>query len=74
MRCTCCNRNLNDYESTLKDGSGNYLDTCNKCLEGLGIETFGREDLNPNAEQTDEELEDEDLGAEDLDWWGENDG
>lgn len=38
MRCTCCNKNLNDFESTLKHGiTGNYLDTCRKCLKGLGI-------------------------------------
>lgn len=40
MRCYCCNRVLSDYESTLKSSkSGDYLDTCSKCLEGLGIET-----------------------------------
>lgn len=48
MRCICCNRNLNDYESTLKKAeTGEFLDTCLKCLEGLGINTVGRQDLSP---------------------------
>ena len=38
MRCVCCNRNLNDWESTLKSATtGQYLDMCRKCLNGLGI-------------------------------------
>lgn len=57
MRCDCCNRNLNDYESTLKDTHGNYLNTCNKCLDGLNIETVGRQDLNPFDEQSDEDFD-----------------
>jgi hypothetical protein len=32
MRCQCCDKNLNDYESTRKSVStGEYLDMCNKC-------------------------------------------
>jgi hypothetical protein len=32
MRCYCCDKNLNDYESTRKSVStGEYLDMCNKC-------------------------------------------
>jgi hypothetical protein len=32
MRCYCCDKNLNDYESTRKSvSSGEYLDMCNKC-------------------------------------------
>lgn len=46
MRCTCCNRNLNDYESTLKSlVTGDFLDTCTKCLKGLNIEAVGNGDL-----------------------------
>ncbi len=45
MRCDCCNRNLNDYEATLKDTNGTYLNTCNGCLKGLGIASVGRSDL-----------------------------
>lgn len=54
MRCECCNRNLNDYESTLKNAEGDYLNCCNKCLKGLGIHKMGRDDLEKNAEAPDE--------------------
>lgn len=40
MRCYACNRALSDFESTLKSAvSGEYLDMCNRCLEGLNIAT-----------------------------------
>lgn len=45
MRCECCNKNLNDWEATLKDSDGRYLTTCNGCLKGLAIPTIGRSDL-----------------------------
>lgn len=33
MRCVCCNKMLNDVESTRKHAdTGEYLDMCNKCL------------------------------------------
>ena len=48
MHCSCCDRLLNDYESTLKHAeTGEYLDTCMKCLDGCNIPIDGREDLNP---------------------------
>jgi hypothetical protein len=48
MRCVCCNRNLNDYESTLRHGeTGEFLDTCTKCLKDINVPTRGRGDLNP---------------------------
>ena len=32
MRCTCCNRLLNDFESVRKSKTtGEFLDVCNKC-------------------------------------------
>lgn len=38
MRCSCCNKNLSDYESTLRHPVTNeFLDTCNKCLVDTGI-------------------------------------
>lgn len=38
MRCYCCNCNLSDYESVLKHPETNeYLDTCLKCLDEIGI-------------------------------------
>jgi len=62
MRCSCCNKALNNYESTLKSATtGEYMDTCMDCLDGLDIETVGREDLNwfEEAEGNDE-VEDDD--------------
>lgn len=59
MRCYCCSRALNDYESTLKSKeSGEYLDTCMKCLDGLDIETIGRDDLSM-YDDSGEEFEDD---------------
>jgi len=69
MRCSCCNRALNDFESTLKHAvTGDYLDTCMKCLDGLDIPTQGRKDLSPfdDAEVWDD-VSDDDLGLENED-------
>ena len=63
MRCCACNKNLNDFESTLKHAdTGEYLDMCNKCLSFTGIPVAGRNDLEP-SEQIDME---DDLGE--TDW------
>ena len=36
MRCTCCNKRLSDYETTLKHAvTGEYLDTCMDCLSDI---------------------------------------
>jgi hypothetical protein len=36
MRCICCDKNLNDFESTRKSVStGEYLDMCNKCYSTI---------------------------------------
>jgi hypothetical protein len=48
---------LNNFEATNKDLGGRYLDTCRKCLEGLGIAQLGRPDLNPNEEVDEDEFE-----------------
>lgn len=38
MRCQCCNRNLSDYESTLRHPDTlEFLDICKKCLEDIPI-------------------------------------
>ena len=64
MRCTCCNHNLNDYESTLKSlTSGNFLDTCCSCLKDLGIEVVGNGEFLREEEVVDEE---EDLFEEEF--------
>ena len=50
MRCCCCNRNLSDYESTLRHPVTNdFLDICTRCLQEIPISpTEGI-----NAENTD---------------------
>lgn len=54
MRCSCCNRNLSDYESTLRHAITNeFMDTCMKCLDELGIPTRGRPDLSNIAVEED---------------------
>ena len=38
MRCQCCDRNLSDYESTLRHPeTKEFLDICNKCLVDIPI-------------------------------------
>jgi hypothetical protein len=63
MRCDCCNRLLSDYEATLRHAVTNeFMNTCNRCLDGLEIPTRGRPDLNPYEQLTDEAVfDDEDL-------------
>jgi hypothetical protein len=48
MRCICCDRNLNDYETTRKHAvTGDYLDICNKCFRDISndVPTVARSDL-----------------------------
>lgn len=68
MRCVCCNKNLNDFESTRKHAeTGEYLDLCNRCYSFTGIPSIGRSDLEPSEQMEmeedfdfyDEDLEDE---------------
>ena len=41
MRCYCCDKPLNDFESTRKSAAtGDYLDMCNKCFNTI------KEDVN----------------------------
>jgi hypothetical protein len=52
MRCSCCNRNLSDYESTLRHAEhGHFVDTCLACLKDLGIPINPRKDLDPSSEE-----------------------
>lgn len=38
IRCQCCNRNLNNYESTLRHPETNmFLDICMRCLDDIPI-------------------------------------
>jgi uncharacterized metal-binding protein YceD (DUF177 family) len=63
VRCDCCNRLLSDYEATLRHAVTNeFINTCNRCLDGLEIPTRGRPDLNPYEQLTEEDVfDDEDV-------------
>lgn len=68
MRCTCCNRLLSDYESTLRHAvTREFLDTCNKCLEDLDIPSTGRPDLNKFVGESDTDFLDFDNNLEEDD-------
>lgn len=59
MRCSCCNRLLNDFEATRKSKvTGEYLDMCNKCYGTVqqDLATDIRSDL-PEDEVPDDELD-----------------
>lgn len=67
MRCSCCNKRLSDYETTLKHAeTGQYLDTCLDCLSDIAhqvpMPVKARKDLIPDMdihEEVDELSEDE---------------
>lgn len=59
MRCQCCNRNLNDWESTARHAETSvFLDMCTKCIGETGVPAVGREDLAPQEFLDDDYLED----------------
>jgi hypothetical protein len=65
MRCHCCDKNLNDYESTRKSVStGEYLDMCNKCYSTVSDDLLSevRYDLYDGNE--DDEYEEGDYDEE----------
>jgi hypothetical protein len=60
MRCQCCDKNLNDYESTRKSVStGEYLDMCNKCYSTISDDLLSevRYDLYDGNEEDNEDGE-----------------
>lgn len=68
MRCLCCDRQLNDFESTRKSKTtGDYLDTCNKCYSTIqqDIASVSRSDL-PEDDVPDDEIEFDELTDEDY--------
>lgn len=72
MRCSCCDRLLNDFESTRKSKvTGEYLDMCNKCYSTVqqDLATTSRNDL-PEDEVPDEEL---DFDPSDDEGWQDED-
>lgn len=63
MRCYCCNKNLSDYESTLRsETTGEYLDMCRACLKDSGIRTMpnSRDPAEPAPQDWDDFNEDND--------------
>lgn len=60
MRCYACNRNLSDFESTMRHPeSGMFLDLCTKCLPFTGIKPVVRKDLKPELVFDDDYVEEE---------------
>jgi hypothetical protein len=60
MRCQCCDKNLNDFESTRKHATtGEYLDMCNKCYSTVSDDLLSveRYDLYDGNEDDYEESE-----------------
>lgn len=55
-RCVCCNKQLNDYESTRRHAITNeFLDTCNRCMKDIpNIPTKDRQDLLKEADYDDD--------------------
>ena len=69
MRCCCCNKNLNDFESTRKNAeTGEYLDMCNKCYGEISkdVPSVTRSDLEAT-----EQIEMETFDHE-IDWLGDD--
>ena len=62
-RCICCNKQLNDYESTRRHAITNeFLDTCNRCMKDIpNIPTKDRQDLLKEADY------DDDMDTDDID-------
>lgn len=57
MRCYCCDKSLNDFESTLRHAEHNYfLDMCRKCIDETQVPFVGRPDLNPFDEIVDDDF------------------
>jgi hypothetical protein len=56
MHCTCCDKTLNDFETSIKHkDEGHYLDICVKCLDGLGIPYIGNMSLAKDSVESFEE-------------------
>lgn len=65
MRCQCCNKNLSDYESTLRRvDNHSFLDICLKCLEDIPIEYYGRDDLEKTSVLDEEEFIEEETNED----------
>lgn len=60
MRCKACNKQLTDYESTLRcDNTEEYLDLCVECLTAGGdVNYTDRDDLRSLADVSPQAFED----------------
>ena len=66
MRCRACNKNLNDFESTRKSDSGEYVDLCNHCYREVQSDILAEE--RQDLQDGNDELFDEDDGWIELDF------
>lgn len=61
MRCKCCDKELTDYEATIRDNHGVYLDMCKTCIKESGVAAIvpliDRPDLDHEEEVEQEILE-----------------
>jgi len=63
MHCVCCDKILNDFESTRKSKTtGEYLDMCNRCYTTVAedIPVVNRDNLEPYEIPDDILMEEED--------------
>lgn len=74
MRCLCCNRNLSDYESTLRHPETlAFLDICKKCLVDIPITPLENKDNSDEVNKVDEYQEYDGQDVFDLDCGEEED-
>jgi len=72
MRCSCCNVNLSDKESTNRHPVTNeFLDMCTKCLNAVGIKpvSSGVEDTTYEDDEVEEYFDPYDTEEYDPDFW-----
>ena len=65
MHCSCCDRLLTEYQSTLKNAvTGQYMDLCKVCLEDIKpfVKLIDRKDLITEADLDDEPEDNLDSG------------
>lgn len=66
MKCVICDVLLSDFEATRKHAdTGEYLDTCSKCLSYINIPTVDNLELMDNEDINNMELTVDD----DIDWY-----
>ena len=60
MRCSCCNAQLSDYESTLRHAiTKKFVELCSVCLKDTGIPLQVRNDLIGESDTALEDLIDD---------------